>query len=214
MSLKSLLSRPPEGTIRIVTPTGTLTLKNARMQDAHAAVGPSWTGVRMIEVLATTQDVTYRSHWRTWWRNERRMLRVQAATTRGTPRVTEEWHRGRGWFGYGVCQWTDGSMRELKLSLPGVRLGLTLSRPALRPGHVSLSVPKLSAFFSLPGSRPHLILAPLSVWNYAYGSWREWGVNLLGVNGRHLFLYANAEDGEGAPRLQVLWRSWRLRRTP
>lgn len=214
MKPRTLLDQPPVGTIKIVTPTGTLTLKEARLQDAHAAIAPDWTGVRMVEVLAPARSVHYRSNLRTWWKNERRMLQVQADTTRGTPRVTEEWHRSWGWFGYGVCRWINGEMRELRLSLPGLRLGLTLSRPSLRPGHVSLSVPKLSAFFSLPGSRPHLILDPLGVWSYPYWNGREWGVNLLGVNGRHLFLYANGEDGEEAPRLQVLWRPVAHRRKP
>lgn len=211
MNISDLFKRPAMGTIKIVTPHGTFTFKDARFQNGAASLmDANWQAVEFCEIVAPQARQSFRPNLRTWWQGELRTMAAQQRLAQGTRNVTEETWHGRGLFGVTVCRWITKvprrySQTELKTCLPGVTASLTLKPWVLRPGRVELSIPSLAMFFSLGRGRPHLFLTPFSVWNYPYDGEREWGISVLRINTRSLFMWANPQEEGAKPRFDLFW---------
>lgn len=211
MNISDLFKRPAMGTVKIVTPHGTYTLKDARFQNGTASLmDMNWQGVEFCEIVAPQALRSFRPNLRTWWQGELRTMAAQQGLAHGTRNVTEETWHGRGLFGVTVCRWITKvprrySRTDLKVCLPGVSAHLSLTPWVLRPGRVELQLPSLNLFFSLGGGRPYLLLTPFGMWNYSWGEEREWGINLLRINSRSLFLWANPQGEGEKPRFDLFW---------
>lgn len=202
---RDLMNRPAAGTIRIVTPHGTFTIPEARFDVIHRSGWPDSVPSQTVEVAGPTAH--FRPHWRHRWAHGLRNAERNERVSRPMERVTRVAYRRAGVFGLEfMTQFNDqgeDTNWRLRLDLPFLSLSLNVSRPRFRRGDVSLGLGSLTIQHT---SRfRQLTLSPLKVWSYPYGDRREWGVSLGRINGASLFLYANAEEGQGAPRVDVCW---------
>ncbi|OLV20202.1 hypothetical protein BOO71_0000634 [Deinococcus marmoris] len=160
---------------------------------------------------------TYRAHFRTWLRQNWDAPAQRERTARDMKNVSRHSLRRIGpavlyldRYGYDKRTGQFSSF-EYALHLPLVSLHVNLSRPRLAPGVLSLSAPQFRLRTSTP-SRPSvgLMLGTVHVWNYPYGSSREWGFSVGQISQkRFLFMVANAgESAPDQPRWSLGWLLW------
>lgn len=205
MNHEKTLNQPVLGKIRIQMPHGTVTVHDARFNSIHTTDG-KWQPFQVQEVVG--RKVTYRPNLRTWFKQALRNAEIKESISQPTQGVTRTRYYRRGVFGAQTTVQFDSRgtdiIWELRVDIPAVSFTLRQSRCYLRRGHFEIETPEVTV--SPFGSLRWANFGLLSIWNYPWGSSRAWGISVARIRGSSLFVYANPEEGESNPRLDVLWR--------